>query len=152
MAEIGIRRYKPNLSITRQISIYVLALVILPYTTYSQQPQNNKQNKRIIEIVHCDSLGQNGSMGSDFKRLLGHVELKHNDMLMFCDSAHHYPATKQVKAFSRVHIKQGDTLDLYGNYLFYDGIEGKAFMEGKVELVDKKTHLYTKTIDRKSVV
>jgi lipopolysaccharide export system protein LptA len=147
MAEISINRYKHYLLIARQISIYVLALFYFPYIGFSQQPQNNKQNKRIIEIMHFDSIGQNGSMSSDFKRLLGHVSLKQNDILMFCDSAHHYSATKQVMAFSKVHIKQGDTLDLYGNYLFYDGIEGKAFMEGKVELIDKKTHLFTKALN-----
>ena len=53
----------------------------------------------------------------------------------------------QVKAFSKIHIEQGDTLDLYGNYLFYDGISGIAFVKGNVELIDKETHLYTDSLN-----
>ncbi|MCU0409445.1 MAG: hypothetical protein MUD02_10900, partial [Bacteroidales bacterium] len=49
----------------------------------------------------------------------------------------------QVTAFSRVHIEQGDTLDLYGDYLFYDGKNEDALVRGNVELIDKETHLYT---------
>jgi lipopolysaccharide export system protein LptA len=100
----------------------------------------------MIEIIHCDSMGIVKSTGNDFNRVLGNVRLKHEDVLMFCDSAHYYASSKRVRAFSKVHIKQGDTLDIYGNYLFYDGIEKKALLEGNAELVDKKTHLYTKSI------
>ena len=46
----------------------------------------------------------------------------------------------------KVHIKQGDTLDLFGDYLFYDGISKLAFVKGNVELIDKQTHLYTDSI------
>ena len=41
---------------------------------------------------------------------------------MSCDSAHYFPDKNQVTAFSKIHIEQGDTLDLYGDYLFYDGV------------------------------
>jgi lipopolysaccharide export system protein LptA len=41
----------------------------------------------------------------------------------------------------------GDTLNLYGDYLYYDGETGKAFIQGNVELIDKETHLYSKTLN-----
>jgi lipopolysaccharide export system protein LptA len=89
------------------------------------------------------------NLGSDFRKLLGDVQLKdpENNVLMFCDSAYLFQNTKRVRAFSRVHIKQADTLDLSGNYLFYDGMEEKAFVQGNVELIDKETHLYTKALN-----
>ncbi len=46
----------------------------------------------------------------------------------------------------KIHIEQGDTLDLYGDYLFYDGKLEMAFVKGNVELIDKETHLYTDSI------
>lgn len=52
-----------------------------------------------------------------------------------------------MKAYSRIHIEQGDTLNLFGNYLFYDGISGIAVVTGKVELIDKETHLFTDTLN-----
>ena len=66
---------------------------------------------------------------------------------MYCDSAYYYKNKNQVRAFSKVHIVQGDTLNLYGNYLFYDGTTENAFVKGNVELIDKETHLYTDSIN-----
>ena len=84
---------------------------------------------------------QNMKIDPDLTRLLGNIRIRPNGALMFCDSAYHYKLKNQVRAFSKVHIVQGDTLNLYGNYLFYDGSNGNAFVKGKVELIDKETHL-----------
>jgi lipopolysaccharide export system protein LptA len=65
---------------------------------------------------------------------------------MWCDSAHYYPDLDQVTAYSKIHIEQGDTLNLYGDYLFYDGKSGLAFVKTNVELINKDTHLYTDSI------
>lgn len=146
MAEIGIRiALKPFFHL-RQIVFYFLITLFFPLLIFSQAPEKINKNRKKIELLHADQWKADDKMGSDFQKLLGHVSLKHNDILMYCDSAYLYQKSNQVKAFSRVHIKQGDTLDLYGNYLFYDGTEQKAIMTGNVELVDKETHLYTSSI------
>ena len=72
---------------------------------------------------------------------------EHNEILMLCDSAHFYPTVNQVRAFSRIHIEQGDTLDLTGDYLFYDGKSEIAIVNDNVELIDKETHLYTNSVE-----
>jgi lipopolysaccharide export system protein LptA len=145
MAEINFRRGSTSFvqAAIASCTVFLLSSLCL----FSQNANKGAKNKTIIEIVKCDSLGQEAKGGSDFKRLLGHVELKHEDVLMFCDSAHFYQAKKKIEAFSKVHIKQSDTLDLYGNYLQYDGIVKKAIVKGNVELIDNKTHLYTKAIN-----
>ena len=66
---------------------------------------------------------------------------------MKCDSAYFYQKLNQVKAFSKIHIEQGDTLDLYGDYLFYDGTEEKAMVTGEVELINNETHLFTDVVN-----
>ncbi len=40
---------------------------------------------------------------------------------MYCDSACFYEKTNSLEAFDNVKMVQGDTLFLYGDYLFYDG-------------------------------
>jgi lipopolysaccharide export system protein LptA len=147
MAEIDIRKYELNILHLRQVLFCVLIAFFFPSFIYSQSTDQNAKSKKKIEIIHCDSLGQDQNAGNGYRRLLGNVAIKHNDILMYCDSAHHYASTKRVLAFSKVHIKQGDTLDLFGNYLFYDGVEGKAFVQGNVELIDKETHLYSNTLN-----
>jgi lipopolysaccharide export system protein LptA len=147
MAEINSQRFFNSCFRVRQIILYALLLFLFPFIARSQEPDRNARGKRKVEIIHTDKLSQDEKIGSDFRRLIGNDTLKHNDVYMYCDSAYVYQNTRQVRAFSRVHIKQGDTLDLYGNYLFYDGEKGKAFVEGNVELIDKETHLYTKSLN-----
>jgi lipopolysaccharide export system protein LptA len=65
---------------------------------------------------------------------------------MTCDSAWFYPGVNQVKAYSRIHMFQGDTLHLYGDSLFYDGMTRQASVSGNVEMVDKETHLFTQAV------
>jgi lipopolysaccharide export system protein LptA len=119
-----------------------LYFVLFPSCIFSQSSDKVAKGKNLIELLHCDTLYS----GSGFQRLLGNVSLKHLDALMYCDSAHYYSKIKRVLAYSKVHIKQADTLDLYGNYLEYDGTEKKALVKGNVVLIDKETHLYTKAI------
>lgn len=127
--------------------LYVLFLISISGMAHSQDVAPARKGTTRIEILNADSSMQNMKIDPDLTRLSGHIKIKHNDVLMFCDSAYHYKVKNQVRAFSKVHIQQGDTLNLYGNYLFYDGSNGNAFVKGKVELIDKETHLYTDSLN-----
>jgi lipopolysaccharide export system protein LptA len=127
----------------------ILILLLISFTLYSQTGSNEKKGKRKINLIYSEKGEHDEKLGSDLTRLIGKVTLKdpNNGMMMMCDSAYLYESTNRVKAFSHVHIEQGDTLDLYGDYLYYDGIEDKAIVTGNVELVDKETHLFTRTVN-----
>jgi len=101
--------------------------------------------KRRIDLKHADedNIERDKKTGKDWHRLLGSVFMQHNEITMRCDSAHFFPDKNQVTAFSKIHIEQGDTLDILGDYLFYDGTSENALLTGNVELIDKETHLYT---------
>ncbi|MBP0977029.1 MAG: hypothetical protein J6P89_02485, partial [Oscillospiraceae bacterium] len=47
---------------------------------------------------------------------------RHHGAFMYCDSANYYQASNSFEAFDHVKMKQGDTLTLVGDYLFYDVI------------------------------
>jgi lipopolysaccharide export system protein LptA len=127
--------------------LYLIFLVVFPFKGHSQDIDPSKKGMKKIEILNSDSSEQNQSIDPDLNRLLGNVKIRHKEVTMYCDSAYYYKNKNQVKAFSKVHIEQGDTLDLFGNYLFYDGKSEIAIVTGKVELVDKETHLYTEAIN-----
>jgi lipopolysaccharide export system protein LptA len=146
MAEIKIFRNLINLNYLKHI-LYVLLLVFIPLKGYTQDNSSSKKGMKKIEILNTDILETNDKVDKDLQRLLGNVVLKHKEVTMSCDSAHYYKSRNQVKAFSKIHIEQGDTLDLYGDYLFYDGALENAFVNGNVELIDKETHLFTNAID-----
>ena len=127
--------------------LYLLFLVFIPFKGYSQDIVPSKKGMTKIEVIYSDFMMQNPNIDPDLTRLLGNVKIRHKEVTMYCDSAYYYRTKNQVKAFSKVHIEQGDTLDLYGNYLFYDGKSEIAIVTGKVELIDKETHLFTEAIN-----
>lgn len=121
--------------------IRLIALVIVvSFPIQSILPQESRENgKKIVEILHSNLMLSQG----DFRRLVGDVSLRHNDMYMSCDSAHYFEKTRVVKAYSNIHIQKGDTLHLYGEYLFYNSDNELAEVEGNVLLIDRETKLYT---------
>ncbi|MCX6325423.1 MAG: organic solvent tolerance protein OstA [Bacteroidia bacterium] len=146
MVEIKLLRYSLNLSELKHI-LYVLILLFIPAKAHTQDTSLSKKGIKKIEILNADIWEVNEKIEKDLQRLLGNVVLKHNEVKMSCDSAYYFKKKNQVKAFSKIHIEQGDTLDLYGNYLFYDGTLENASVDGNVELVDKETHLFTKSLE-----
>lgn len=126
----------------------VILLLLLSVNIYPQEIEVKSGGKRRIDLNHADedNIERDKLTGRDWHRLLGNVDLQHNDISMKCDSAHFYPDKNLVIAFSRIHINQADTIDIYGDYLQYDGITGRAIMNDNVELIDKETHLYTNSV------
>ena len=88
-----------------------------------------------IELLNANTLEFDKEKG-DAKRLLGNVSFKHDNAILYCDSAYLYP-DNSLDAFSNVHIQQGDTLNLYGQVLNYNGNTKKALLNRDVRLIDK---------------
>lgn len=109
----------------------------------TQQPA---RKKILLQNADEDIILKDPVTGKDIHHLKGNVKLLDNETRMWCDSANFNPDKNQVTAYLNVHIQQGDTLNLHGNYLFYDGKSAIAFVKGNVELIDKETHLYTDSI------
>ena len=92
-----------------------------------------------IELLNANTLEYDEKLGNA-KRLLGNVSFKHENAIMYCDSAYLYP-DNAVDAFGNVHIQQGDTLNLYGQFLKYNGNTKKAVLTKDVRLIDKELTL-----------
>jgi hypothetical protein len=80
-------------------------------------------------------------------RLIKNVEFKHEGALMYCDSAYFYKASNSLDAFSRVHINQADTMQLYGDFLHYNGNTRIAEVRRNVRLLGRNTELTTTALD-----
>lgn len=109
------------------------------------------QEKKRIDIEQAAVLETNEQIVANAQRLLGdetmQVRIRHNEILMWCDSAYAYTGTNRVDAFGNVHINQGDTLHLYANKVNYDGDRSFARAIGNVRLENKTTTLFTDTLD-----
>lgn len=110
------------------------------------QPQDNKKKHR-VDIENADLYTYDESIVANAQRLIGNVRFRHNDALMFCDSAYAYNDSNRFDAFGAVHIIQGDTLHLYGDQMLYNGDSRLARFVRNVKLVDKSITLTTQALD-----
>ena len=127
----------------RNIKILLLISFVL---LFSFEGISQKKGKR-IELLHADVLKGGGQYGIDVKRLIGKVSFKHEGAIMYCDSAHHNSKTNAVEAYGNVHIIQNDSLDLYGDYLNYDGNTKLAKVRDNVRLINGESRLFTDFLD-----
>ncbi len=105
------------------------------------------QEKRRVDIEQADFLEADERIAANAQRLIGNVRIRHQDVLMWCDSAYTYTGTNRVDAFGNVRINQGDTVNLYARKVFYDGDYQMARASQNVRLENKSTTLYTDTLD-----
>ena len=105
------------------------------------------QKVTMLEILNADLTAYDVKIGKDARKLIGDVRLKHEDVVMTCDSAYFYPATSSVDAFSHVRVQQGDTLTLTGDLAHYDGTLRLARVRNNVKLVNKEYTLLTDSLN-----
>ncbi len=101
------------------------------------------QQKSRVSVKHADTYQYDENIGKDIQRLVGNVVIKQDSTLFYCDSAHINERLNNFEAFSNVHIKVNDTVDVYGNRMIYDGNTRIAELFDSVKLVDKNTVLTT---------
>ena len=97
--------------------------------------------------INADFIEFDSELGSGAKRLLGNVRFTHDDVYMTCDSAWYFSEENMVQSYSNVHLWQGDTLNLYGDYLKYSGNTRMANVRRNVILIDNENRLTTEYID-----
>ena len=122
-------------------------LIILLSALFAFSGTGFAQKKRRVEIVHSDSLDYNARIVANAQRLMGNVHIKMDGVLMWCDSLYSYTNNNMVDAFGNVHIVRGDTLDMYADFINYNGDTKFAKARRNVKLIDKKVTLTTDSLD-----
>lgn len=113
----------------------------------TQSGDQAEKKKTRIDLLHADEGYANKKIRPDVQVLVGSVRLKHEGMYMWCDSALIYENSNSVEAFSNVRMEQGDTLFIYGDYLFYDGMSQLAMLRQNVKLINHNTTLLTDSLN-----
>ncbi|RCW36699.1 OstA-like protein [Marinilabilia salmonicolor] len=111
-------------------------------------PQESQRGNGTILIEYADVLeGAEKRLGKNVQALKGNVKMRHHNTRMFCDSAIIFRDSNKVEAFGSIHIIQNDTIDLYGDKLYYDGDEEVAKVRDNVRLVNRNVVLTTNHLD-----
>lgn len=98
-----------------------------------------------MELVHADTLA-NSTIYPDAAKLTGNVHFKNENLNLFCDSAHFHQVENWVRAYGRVQINQGDTLNLYSDSLYFDGTTNIGKLQSNVKIRDSQFKLNTDSL------
>ena len=105
----------------------------------------------LVYLEHSETLSFDEKRLPDAQILRGNVRFRHDSVLMYCDSAYFFEKENSLHAFGHVHMVQGDTLEGFGDLLFYNGNTKIARLRRHVRLIHQETILTTDSLnyDRK---
>ena len=103
--------------------------------------------KTTVYLIHSNTLSFDKAVKPDAQILNGDVCFRHDSSYMYCDSAYFFEQTNSLEAFSNVRMEQGDTLFVYGDYLFYDGNTQVAYLRENVRMENGQVTLFTDSLN-----
>ena len=106
-----------------------------------------EKKKTRVDLLHAEEAQADKVLHPDIQILIRSVKLRHDSMYMYCDSALIYEKTNSVEAFGNVRMEQGDTLFIYGDYLYYDGMSQLAMLRENVRMINRNTTLTTDSLN-----
>ena len=126
-------------SFLSRIVFFLLCFWVVSFASHAQE-------KSVLEINNAGELA--GSGGKGYDRLLGSVEMKHQQTLIYCDSAHFFRAENKARLFGNVRIVDTvDPVQTTSGYAEYDGNTKLAKLRNHVIFTNQKTTLNTEYLD-----
>lgn len=125
-------------------------ILMLCFVALGAAAQNSTKTS-LVYLEHSQTLSFDEQRLPDAQILRGDVRFRHDSVIMYCDSAYFFEKENSLHAFGHVHMVQGDTLEGFGDVLFYNGNTKLARLRRHVRLIHQKTTLTTDSLnyDRK---
>lgn len=89
----------------------------------------------LVFLEHSETLSFDEKRLPDVQILKGDVRFRHDSALMFCDSAYFFEKQNSLHAFGHVHLLQGDSIEGFGDVLYYNGNTKMARFRKRVKLI-----------------
>lgn len=107
-----------------------------------------EKGTQMVYLEHSETLSFDERRLPDVQILKGDVRFRHDSVLMYCDSAYFFEKENSLHAFGHVHLVQGDTLEGFGDILYYNGNTKLARFRNHVKLIhNEETTLTTDSLD-----
>ncbi len=126
--------------------IFIVFFILASFFAVAQE----EKDTAAIEIINANTIFHTEELPPGVNVLLGEVELYHDSATMYCDSAILDQKNRIFNAFGNVHIvklRNSDTIELWGDTLYYDGIKKFAKIRSNVVLRKDTTTLFTDSLD-----
>lgn len=103
--------------------------------------------KTTIYLEHSNTLTFDQDRLPDCQILIGDVQFRHDEAMMYCDSAHFFSKRNTLHAYSNVRMIQGDSIRIYGDKLFYDGNAKMARLRKNIKMENGQATLFTDSLN-----
>lgn len=108
-------------------------------------PELEEDSSR-IDIINIDKYKERNTDRGVFRELTGNVHLQQQEMHLWCDLGFIFP-NKQIEAFDNVEMLQDDSIRIFSDTLYYDGIARFARLRQNVVLTDTSMTMFTEKLD-----
>jgi lipopolysaccharide export system protein LptA len=138
----------------KSISFFLLfsAITLFQYRLSAQstlpRPSQSSDTVKWVQIQNADKFFfKSTDSATQFQILSGNVRMKQGNTIFKADSVIYNEQTLNLEAFGNIHIKDADSVDIYSQYLLYEGQKKLAHFKDKVKLTDGNSKLYTENMD-----
>ena len=135
------------LSRHRYLLAGILCLFGICWLSAQDKKTEPEKKKTRVDLLYAEQAQADDALKPDAQILTGSVKLRHDSMYMYCDTAYLYQQSNSVEAFGNVRMEQGDTLFIYGDYLYYDGMSQLAMLRNHVRMINRSTTLTTDSLN-----
>lgn len=105
----------------------------------------HSQNDILELLPGSDRLSYHKNIGA--QSLAGNVVFTYQGNTMYCDSALYYAKENRVRAIGNVHISKPGGINLFCDYLVYEGKTETAFLTGNVRARDQEYKITTQAME-----
>ena len=126
---LGSKHKKPHGLRSLHLTLKTLCTLYIVHCTLWVNAQT------MVYLERAENLSFDQERIADAQILRGNVIFRHEDALMYCDSAYFYENSNSLDAFGHVRFEQGDTLQGFGDVLYYDGNTKLARLRRHVRLI-----------------
>ncbi|HLO37235.1 MAG TPA: OstA-like protein, partial [Lacibacter sp.] len=116
--------------------------------TLPPRPSQSSDTVRIVEILKTNRFDfRTIDSATQLQILVGDVHIRQGRTLFWADSVVYNEKTNFMQAYGSVHINDADSVNIYSQYMQYDGTKKLATFRDKVKLSDGNSTLYTDEMD-----
>ena len=135
-----------------KVYIIVLFLSCVGFSVAQSQETDQDTVRKAIINFRADTSFFNSKIDDQRQLLKWNVVFNHDSSFMYSDSAYYFQEDENLEAFSNVRLEQGDSLTVYGDYLFFNSKTELAQIRHNVRMVSIQQDssivtLYTDSLD-----
>jgi lipopolysaccharide export system protein LptA len=112
------------------------------------RPSQTSDTMRVVEILSTNRYDyKTVDSATQLQILIGNVKIKQGNTLFDCDSLVWNEKINFMQAYGHVHINDADSVNIYSDYLQYEGNKKIATFRNSVKLTDGNSTLFTEEMD-----